>query len=150
MMNSRLGVLVSSIVLVVAAAGPAGAQTSPPMAMPMASAMPLAGVLDPVPPKTGDSSKGTVFVSPGGLTLYTFDNDTANTSKCNGPCAGNWPPLLAPADAQPSGKFSVIARDDGRKQWAYAGKPLYLWSKDAKPGDATGDGVRGVWHAATP
>jgi predicted lipoprotein with Yx(FWY)xxD motif len=27
------------------------------------------------------------------------------------------------------------------------GKPLYTWMKDAKPGDVTGDFVRGVWHA---
>ncbi|MGH8849358.1 MAG: COG4315 family predicted lipoprotein, partial [Casimicrobiaceae bacterium] len=39
------------------------------------------------------------------------------------------------------------ARDDGSKQWAYDGKPLYHWSKDKKPGDMTGDGFNGVWHA---
>jgi predicted lipoprotein with Yx(FWY)xxD motif len=32
--------------------------------------------------------------------------------------------------------------------WAYEGWPLYLWVKDTKPGDVTGDGVGGVWHAA--
>ena len=30
------------------------------------------------------------------------------------------------------------------------GKPLYTFNKDAKPGDATGDGVNSVWHIATP
>ena len=33
-------------------------------------------------------------------------------------------------------------------QWAYDGKPLYLWIKDTKPGDMTGDGVNDVWHTA--
>jgi predicted lipoprotein with Yx(FWY)xxD motif len=42
----------------------------------------------------------------------------------------------------------VIVRDDGSRQWAYKGKPLYLWVKDHKPGDTTGDGFRGVWHVA--
>jgi predicted lipoprotein with Yx(FWY)xxD motif len=32
--------------------------------------------------------------------------------------------------------------------WAYEGKPLYTYSKDKKPGDATGEGVGGVWRAA--
>jgi len=39
-----------------------------------------------------------------------------------------------------------VTRDDGSKQWAYKGKPVYLWVKDKKPGDKTGDGVREVWH----
>jgi predicted lipoprotein with Yx(FWY)xxD motif len=47
-----------------------------------------------------------------------------------------------------SGDWTVIVRDDGGKQWAYKGKPLYTWSKDAKPGDKTGDGVNSVWHVA--
>ena len=39
-----------------------------------------------------------------------------------------------------------MTRDDGSKQWAYKGKPVYLWVKDKKPGDKTGHGVREVWH----
>ena len=45
-----------------------------------------------------------------------------------------------------SGDYSMITRDDGKKQWALKGKPLYFWAKDAKPGDKTGDGFNGVWH----
>jgi predicted lipoprotein with Yx(FWY)xxD motif len=44
----------------------------------------------------------------------------------------------------------VHVRDDGAKQWAYKGKPLYTWAKDTKPGDITGDGVNNVWHIAKP
>jgi len=67
---------------------------------------------------------------------------------CNDGCAKNWPPLMVSASDQASEDWSVIAREDGSKQWAYKGKPLYLWVKDHKPGDATGDGFRGVWHVA--
>jgi predicted lipoprotein with Yx(FWY)xxD motif len=80
------------------------------------------------------------------MTLYTFDKDAGGKSACNGPCAGNWPPFTAGSDAKSSGEWSIIARDDGSKQWAYKGKPLYLWSKDQKPGDMTGDGFNGIWH----
>jgi predicted lipoprotein with Yx(FWY)xxD motif len=103
------------------------------------------------PPATpGDTAKGKALVDAKGMTLYTFDRDTSDKSNCNGQCTTNWPPLVAGADAKPSGDWSVVAREDGRKQWAYKGKPLYNWSKDAKPGDATGDGVNNVWHIAAP
>ena len=86
-----------------------------------------------------------------GMTLYTFDKDASGKSNCNGKCATNWPPLKAAANAKDSGKFSVVTRDDGGKQWAYEGKPLYTWIKDKKKGDTTGDGVNNnTWHVAKP
>jgi len=93
-----------------------------------------------------------VIVNSGGMTLYTFDKDAAGSGKsvCNGGCATNWPPLMAAAESKAAGDYSVVTRDDGGKQWAYKGKPLYLWNKDQKPGDKTGDGVNNVWHAAKP
>lgn len=87
-----------------------------------------------------------ILVGPNGMTLYVFDKDAGGKSMCNGKCAENWPPLMAQGDA--SGDFSVITRDDGSKQYAYKGKPLYYWSKDQKPGDKTGDGFNNVWHVA--
>lgn len=87
-----------------------------------------------------------------GMALYTFDRDPADASKsgCNNQCAVNWPPLMAGANDTSRGDWAVVMRDDGSKQWAYKGKPLYLWIKDTKPGETTGDGVNGVWHAARP
>lgn len=87
-----------------------------------------------------------------GMTLYTFDRDNAGNGKsaCSGPCAANWPPLMAKEGDQASGDYNIISRDDGSKQWAYKGKPLYLWAKDQKPGDKSGDGVNNVWHIAKP
>jgi predicted lipoprotein with Yx(FWY)xxD motif len=98
----------------------------------------------PPPTKVMDG----VLTNVSGMTLYTFDKDAAGggKSECNGPCATNWPPLLAAADAKAGGDYSIITRNDGAKQWAYKGKPLYLWSKDAKPGDRTGDGFNNAWR----
>ena len=92
-----------------------------------------------------------VLVGPSGMTLYTFDRDTAGSGKsvCNGPCATNWPPLMG-ATAPAGAGYSVIQRDDGSSQIAYKGKPLYYWAKDMKPGDKTGDGVNQVWQVAKP
>ena len=90
------------------------------------------------------------FVGANGMTLYTFDKDAAGSGKsvCNGPCAVNWPPLFAADNDRPSGDWSIVTRDDGRKQWAFRGKPLYYWIKDQKPGDRTGDGVNNAWRIA--
>ena len=77
------------------------------------------------PTKTGDSSKGKVLTDDKGMTLYVFDKDSGGKSACNGPCAGNWPPLKATASSSSAGDYAVITRDNGSKQWAYKGRPLY-------------------------
>ena len=103
------------------------------------------------PTKTGESAKGKVLTNDSDMTLYVFDKDSAGKSACNGPCAGNWPPLMAASSAMPMGDYSIITRDDGTKQWAYKGRPLYTWKNDQKPGDITGDGfLNGAWHIAQP
>lgn len=93
-----------------------------------------------------------VLVGPNGMTLYVFDKDVAGSGKsvCNGPCAANWPALGAAAGDTASGDYSIVTRDDGARQWAVKGKPLYYWVKDQKPGDKTGEGVAGAWHVAKP
>lgn len=101
-----------------------------------------------LPAKVSDG----VFVGPNGMTLYTFDRDATGSGKsvCNGPCATNWPPLMAAAGDQGSGEWTVVTRDDGSRQWAYKGKPVYYWARDARPGDRTGDGFNNAWHVARP
>ena len=87
------------------------------------------------------------LVAANGITLYTFDADKASPGKsmCHGPCAALWPPLLAGAEPATS-NYSVITRDDGTRQVAYKGKPLYFYKADQKAGDRTGDNFKDVWH----
>ena len=96
----------------------------------------------PVAPMNG------VMATPSGATVYPFDKDAAGSGKsvCNGPCAQLWPPVAASASDTASGDWSIVTRDDGSKQWAYKGWPLYTFSKDAKPGDMSGDKFKDVWH----
>jgi predicted lipoprotein with Yx(FWY)xxD motif len=113
----------------------------------------LAGCASMSPaPDTPTRTADGVLIGPTGMTLYTFDRDTPDSGKsaCNGPCAANWLPLPVADTAKPMGAYTIITRDDGKKQWAYKGSPLYYWSKDAKPGDKTGDGMMGVWKVARP
>ncbi|MDE2396891.1 MAG: hypothetical protein KGM91_15765 [Burkholderiales bacterium] len=100
----------------------------------------------PAPAMTQDGA----LVGANGMALYVFDRDAAGKSACNGPCAANWPPLAAAAYAPASGDWSVVTRDDGSRQWAYKGRPLYFWSRDKKAGERSGDGFNGVWHLARP
>jgi hypothetical protein len=80
-----------------------------------------------------------------------FDKDSDGKSACNGPCAANWPALKADAGDTPGDNYTIVARDDGSRQWAYKGKPLYTFVKDQKGGDITGDGfLNGAWHLAQP
>jgi predicted lipoprotein with Yx(FWY)xxD motif len=103
------------------------------------------------PTKIGDSAKGKVLTNEQGMTLYVFDKDSPGKSACNGPCATNWPPLMASTGAMAMGDYTIITRNDGTKQWAYKGRPLYTWKNDKKPGDITGDGfLNGAWHIAQP
>jgi len=94
---------------------------------------------------------GAILTSGDGRTLYIFTNDTAGKSVCNGSCALAWPPVLSdqvPKVEGATGEFSLVTRDDGKKQVAFNGKPLYTYSGDQKAGDTTGEGVGGVWFVA--
>lgn len=124
---------------------------STPTSLCLAAALLSAGCMSMSAPMPAMMKDG-LLTGANGMTLYTFDRDTAGSGKsvCNGPCAANWPPLMAADDAKASADYSVVTRDDGKKQYAYKGKPLYFWAKDAKPGDKTGDGVNNVWHAVSP
>ena len=61
------------------------------------------------PAKTADTAKGQALVDGKGVTLYTFDKDAGGKSMCNGPCADNWPPLMANAGAKPAGDWTVVS-----------------------------------------
>ena len=98
------------------------------------------------------TASARVLVNAQGRTLYVFAKDKPNKSVCYDKCAVAWPPLVVPngttvPPAMPGikGKFGVAVRTGGARQLTFDGAPLYLWFKDKKPGDMTGQGVGGVW-----
>jgi predicted lipoprotein with Yx(FWY)xxD motif len=112
----------------------------------------------PPPPKPGElpakaiiGKHGPLLVDLNGMTLYTFDRDDSGTkSACDSACAEKRPPLLASDNATATGDFTVIARSDGKKMWAYRYRPLYTSQLDAAPGDIQGDEPSRLWHLARP
>ncbi|SHI22860.1 COG4315 family predicted lipoprotein [Pollutimonas bauzanensis] len=114
-----------------------------------------AAALFSMPAQSADMALKTadgILVDAQGMTVYTFDKDVPNSGKsaCNDGCAKAWPPVLAEPDAKPQGDLTIITRDDASKQWAYKGKPVYLFAKDTKKGDKSGDNFKDVWHVVKP
>ena len=75
-------------------------------------------------------SAGLMSPYPGGLLLPERD---ARPS-----CQALWPPAFAKDGDEPIGRWSVIERRDGRRQWAYDGAALYTSVRDRRPGDVLG------------
>jgi len=139
-----VGIVISSLAgsAMAASYGSAPATTATSKSAPAA----MATTAGP-PAKLGKTSMGKAWVDLQGMTLYTFDKDTATKSACNGKCAVEWPPLKVAAGAKASHNWTIVTRADGSKMWAYKGHPLYTFIEDKKPGDATGDGKDG-FHIA--
>lgn len=98
------------------------------------------------PAKMVETKAGKVLATEKGMTLYTFDKDAKGKSNCDADCLKKWPAFHADAKAKAAGKWSLVKAADGKDMWAYDGKPLYTFAKDAKEGETGGDGVGSVWH----
>lgn len=85
------------------------------------------------------SSFGKVLFDGRGFVLYAFTRDR-RTSRCYGDCAKAWPPYFAPKGSLVVGRgvkrslLGTVKRRNGRRQVAYAGKPLYYYVGDRRPG----------------
>ena len=93
---------------------------------------------------------GGMLTDAKGMTLYTFDNDKeANKSACNRNCANVRPPLRPAITDKDMDDWKIITREDGPRQWAYKGKPVYYFAMDKAPGQTAGEGRdTGAWHIA--
>jgi predicted lipoprotein with Yx(FWY)xxD motif len=140
---------VAAVVAACSSAGPpAGTPSSSSGGGSSAHAAAAAGSL-----KTATIGGTTVLTSSKGFTLYSFAPDTPTTSRCNGACAQNWPPVKGPATAAGvTGTFGTIKRSDGSVQATFNGHPLYTFVGDTAPGQAHGNGLNaagGRWHEIT-
>ncbi len=70
---------------------------------------------------------------PAGLILPDVENRPS--------CAAMWPPVLAEENAKPAGKWTIVERKDGKKQWAYEGYAVYRSVLDHDAGQPIGIGL---------
>lgn len=92
---------------------------------------------------------GWILADSKGMTLYTNVKDqVGGKSTCVAECAETWTPLIAPDDAKAFGEWSLVARANNARQWAFRGKPLHTYSHDVSPGDQTGDDMLQQWSVA--
>lgn len=59
---------------------------------------------------------------------------------CDAACTENWKPFKAAVTDQPTGYWTIAVREDGTRQWAYMGYPLYTYAQDT-PGAARGHDI---------
>ena len=133
--------LIAAVTVVTAACGSSSASSGSPAGQASSGAA----------LKTATISGASVLTNAGGFTLYWFAPDTPTKSNCNGGCAQIWPPVKGPvtAGAGITGTLGTITRSDGTVQATYDGHPLYTYTADTAPGQASGNGVNasgGVWH----
>ena len=89
---------------------------------------------------TAKSSRfGKAIFDGRGFVLYAFTRDR-RSSACYGDCAKAWPPYFAPKGELWVGAglrrslLGTVKRKNGRRQVTYAGKPLYYYVHDTRPG----------------
>jgi predicted lipoprotein with Yx(FWY)xxD motif len=100
------------------------------------------------------SSFGRILFDGRGYALYGFTRDPRGRSLCSGACARAWPPFVVKSSPRAGSgvagaRLGTTRRADGSRQVTYAGRPLYYYVGDRKPGQILCQNVTefgGVWR----
>ncbi|SRR6266571_2184490 len=81
---------------------------------------------------------GKVLFDSRGFVVYAFTKDR-HRSACSGECAKKWPPYVVRGRVRAgtglkASLLGTVRRADGSRQVTYAGRPLYYYVGDTKPG----------------
>lgn len=98
------------------------------------------------------SQYGRVLFDGRGYVLYAFTRDEHGPSRCYGACAKAWPPYVVKTRT-PGAHLGVVRRRNGELQLTYAGRPLYYYAGDRKPGQILCQNVSeygGLWLVVKP
>jgi predicted lipoprotein with Yx(FWY)xxD motif len=99
------------------------------------------------------SAFGRILFDSRGRALYAFTRDPRRRSECYGACAAAWPPYLArgrlrAGNSTERSLLRTTRRSNGTRQVTYAGRPLYYYVGDRRPGEVRCQNVRefgGIW-----
>lgn len=103
--------------------------------------------------RVGSSNYGKILFDGRGYALYAFTRDPSRRPTCYGACAKAWPPFIVssrptPGNGTRASLIGAARRTDGRLQATYAGRPLYYYVGDSKPGIVLCQNVKefgGLW-----
>jgi len=155
-MNMRMGTLVALVAGVALAAG-CGSSSS------TRTNGGGGGSANTTVQSVNSSKLGTsVLVNDKSMTLYTLSAEKGGRFICttsskipggSASCLALWHPLTVAKGSMPTGAamLGTITRpDNGATQVTWHGRPLYTFTGDKAPGDASGNGFKdvGVWKAA--
>jgi predicted lipoprotein with Yx(FWY)xxD motif len=104
------------------------------------------------------SSFGRILFDGRGFVLYGFTRDPRGKSVCSGDCAKAWPPYIVQSRPRAragvdAARLGTVRRRDGSLQATYAGRPLYYYVGDTRPGQILCQNVTefgGVWRVVRP
>lgn len=105
----------------------------------------------------GGSQFGRMLFDRAGQAIYVFENDRRGRSRCYGPCARGWPPVLTKGrpkaiDGARQRLLGTTRRKGGAMQVTYAGRPLYFYAHEL-PGQVFCHNVflnGGMWWVLRP
>jgi predicted lipoprotein with Yx(FWY)xxD motif len=101
---------------------------------------------------------GRILFDGRGYVLYAFTRDRRGQSACAGACARAWPPYVVRSRPRAGTGAAVklvgtTRRSGGSLQATYAGRPLYYYVGDRRPGQILCQNVTefgGVWRVVRP
>lgn len=95
------------------------------------------------------TSVGRLLTTDKNFSVYSYEQDTAQTSACHNECIRTWVPVTAPEIAREQGEWSIIERSPGVRQWVFRGKPLYTNVLDQQSWSQEGSDVAGWQNVYT-
>jgi predicted lipoprotein with Yx(FWY)xxD motif len=104
------------------------------------------------------SDYGRILFDGRGYALYAFTSDPRGRSVCTGACARAWPPYVVRGKLRAGAGvkaelLGTIRRAGGSRQVTYAGRPLYYYVNDRRPGEVRCQNVfefGGLWLVVRP
>ncbi len=103
---------------------------------------------------------GNVLAASNGHTLYAFENDGPNKSRCTGACARTWKPYLATGKVTVKSGSGLKSKllgtakiSGGHLQVTYDKRPLYEYSHEHSAGETKGQArtsFGGNWYVVGP